>query len=237
MQKHDLNKGFMQQFRQQRIEYPCVVEQQYEDFLFRQFAGMENEIRFLGKWFTKTIEDHSTALRIIAHLEKEIIPLSRRLSYFLKGMTMTLTAYVSKEPYTASYYHTLLGALRHFSQLMEIHTTKSYPGMLQAFRSSFPGNLKQENVDWRSEDLSDVETLIEILLSEVHEYYDHFNLFMQLESANDNHRVRAGTEIEQYLLKLLYLMEQVLLRIDTLKVDLAHWERQLTTLELQELYN
>lgn len=236
MQKHDLNKGFMQQFRQERIEYPCVVEQQYEDLLFRQFAGTENEVPFLGKWFTDTIEDHSAARRIIAHLEKEIIPLSRRLSNFLKGMTMTFTAYMYKEPYTASYYHTLLGALRPFSQLVEIHTAKSYPGMLQAFRSSLPGNRK-ENDDCRSEDLSHVETLIEILLSEVHEYYDHFNLFLQRENANDNHRVQATTQIEQYLLKLLYFMEQVLLRIDTLKVDLEHWERQLATLELQELYN
>lgn len=237
MQKHDLNKGLMQQFRQERIEYPCVVEQQYEDLLFRQFAGTENEVRFLGKWFTETIEDHSTALGIIAQLEKEIIPLSRRLSNFLRGMTMTFTAYAYKEPYTASYYHNLLDALRPFSQLVEIHTAKSYPGMLQAFRSSLPGNRKQENDDWRSEDLCHVETIIEILLSEVYEYYDHFNLFLQRESANDNNRVQATTQIEQYLLKLLYLMEQVLLRIDTLKVDLAHWERQLATLELQELYN
>jgi len=85
-------------------------------------------------------------------------------------------------------------------------------------------------------DIDDIWVEIEEYSDRIRQYSEHFNMLLQRET-NNCRDITVTSQVEQYLIQLIALIEEVILANDTTQSQLEEWQMQLLSLENQEINN
>jgi hypothetical protein len=231
-----LNTDFVKKYRQGFIAYPAIGEYQYENLLLRQIAGNNSELPLLGKSLSEKLHSDRIIGQIMAKLEIEDIPNSRRLFKFVQAVNRSGKAWVQKGAYTTGYYKGLITAMNNFSELarafQEDLRENFSCNLKKLFTNPAPGVYDYIDCSFTSELLD----TIEYYLVNMQMYYDYFNISFQREAANSK-GIPVTTPMPGNLLKLTALIKMVIDDFMHTYQMVITWEEQIENLEEQVMYN
>jgi len=234
MQPANFNRQFINKFRQEYICYPHVEEQQYQNFLFRQFTGIGNDISFIGNWLSHKTDDTETRKQLAGNLETKNIPCTDRLLRQVQNFNKFLSSSAQKEPYAADYYYLLLADSTPFFSLVSSFREKIQLQLLNKLASHTAN--EPYTVEMFDKELGNLLAGMEVDTGRICKYYDYFIFLLKEESAN-NRDIALLTQVGDYLQKMISFTEKLLVAIECTQSELEKWRTELTSLESQELYN
>ena len=237
MQANNFNIHFLNQFHQEDIVYPGKKERQYKNVLFRQFGERKNEIPFIVPAVERKLDDSAIICRLISNLENETLPDYFRMSSFAHNLKRQVSSYMTMEPFSTTYYKTVLGLLQSFICLINEFQEKAQQKLLVRLKTfqTVTGN-KTNNTTALSEEIDDFVIVMSRFLDGMYDYYNDFNCCVNKESEGLK-GVIVTTYMEQYLVKLVALIEKIMYDTRSTQNLLASWKLRLSRRELQRIYN
>ena len=237
MQANNFNIHFLNQFHQERIVYPGKKEQQYENVMFRKFAGGKKETPVLAASVERKLHDSAIVCRLITNLENENLPDYFRTSSIARNLKRQVSSYIKVKPFTTKYYKMVLGLLEPFIGLIDDFQEKSQQILLNKLRAlqTITTN-KTNNTAAYSEEIEDVALVMERFIDQMYDYYNDFNCCVNKESEGLK-GVTVTTYMEQYITKLVSLIEKIMYDTRSTQTLLQSWKVELARRELQMIYN
>lgn len=189
----------MQQCRQDANACPLIKGQQYQDILFRRFAGKRKEESSLKKLIKGRLSDEINMRSLVSKLEEKDIPVSCRLLWFIQSLDKTLSSYARAESCTSGYYQPIINVLKQFSSLINSLQEKLQKRLANKLKICLlnKGNMGNTTC-FGMEDIDDTLFEIEKYSNQIRKHYDYFNGLLQRET--DNCRgITVTSQVEQSL--------------------------------------
>ena len=237
MQANNFNIHFLNQFHQECIGYPGKKAQQFKTLLFRQFAGRKHEIPRLVPSVEQKLEDSELICHLMSQLEHENIPDYFRLSNFARKFKREVSSYVISEHFTTKFYKMVLGMLESFIRLIDDFHEKSQQLLFNRLKVLHKAEKDlAKNTSISSDEANDLILIMGQFLDYLYDYYNDFNScidkdFDGLKGTGDT------TYREQYMLNLVSLIEKLMYDTKSTQTLLQSWKTQLSSRELQAIYN
>jgi hypothetical protein len=209
MQQRELKSRLIRNIRREPVNCPGLNRQQLFNIRFSQFGGSEGEIPSIIAAVASKLGQMPIRGQLVNKLETEYIPAAASIAALCGKLLRIFVASIKQEPCTSAYYTKVIP---HVRNLMEMANTICESEHMLQEKVISGDTIYVEDMEEYVDNMSNY-------LGELEDCYDAFNYFLQNET-NDcadksNSLVRLTSRVEQYLFKLLDLVELSIVLINT----------------------
>ncbi|AEV98227.1 hypothetical protein A4D02_23280 [Niastella koreensis] len=233
----NFNKDFTKAFTQNCILYSTTEEYSHGNLLFIQFTGDAREIKPIAVSVTNNMYQGKLVSRIIWGLENKSIPNASLLCSTIRNLINELNVYIRQEPYTCTHCNELIHTLGAFYELANSLNNDLSEQVLNKMKDLDACIYNTDrHADINSYYLFETIEQIEFYLKNLLTYYYHFLIVKEMENENNN-GIGLTTQVADYLLELIGMIETVSNDIENVLDMLLTWEVRVDLCEEQAIHN